>query len=295
MAPLFTGLRLGFGRSAEVAVLKNVTIKLWAAGGGTDTADAAPGGSGGYVEVTSISLSAGTTLYVYVGQKGSNGANGGDYTTRFGGGGRAGNPLTGGCSGGGASYVYKDGVQGVGTLLTVSGGGGGNAYSGGGNGGGSTADAGVGYVGTGGGGGGTQVSGGAGGGGNNGGGSGSSGSFLQGGNGGTHNPPAGSGGGGGGGYYGGGGGGGNGGGHSGAGGGGGSSYVNISFLTSIQNLKNASRGVANNTSDPDYSPTINFGGSIAGPGEGGDGRVVVIVDGAKTTFNYTGSAETITI
>ena len=295
MAPLFTGLRLSFGRSAEVGVLKNVTIKLWGAGGGTDTTDAAPGGSGGYVEVTSISLSAGTTLYVYVGQKGSNGANGGDYSIRFGGGGRAGNPLTGAASGGGASYVYKDGVQGVGTLLTVSGGGGGNAYTGGGNGGGSTADAGDGYEGAGGGGGGTQVSGGAGGAGNNGGGSGSSGSFLQGGNGGTYNPPAGSGGGGGGGYYGGGGGGGNGNGHSGAGGGGGSSYVNTSFLTSIQNLKNASRGVANYTADPDYSPTINFGGSISGPGEGGNGKVVIIIDGTKTTFNYTGSAETITI
>jgi len=275
--------------------VKNVTIKLWGAGGGADNGDAEPGGSGGYVEVSSTLLSAGTTLYVYVGQKGSNAANGGDYTTRFGGGGRAGNPSFGGASGGGASYVYKDNVQGVGTLLSVSGGGGGNAYSGGGNGGGSTADAGLTYQTAGGGGGGTQSAGGAGGAGGNGGGAGNPGSFLQGGNGGTVNPPAGCGGGGGGGYYGGGGGGGNGSGHSGGGAGGGSSYVNTSFLTSIQNLKNASRGVANNTSDPDYSPSINFGGSHTGPGEGGHGRVVIIINGAKTTFDYTGSVQSITI
>jgi len=257
-----------------------VILKLWGgAGQGVGThqcnSTAAYGGGGGFIKVsTGSSISQGATLYIYVGSGGGNTAVGGG-----GGGGRA---------GGGASYIYLNGIQGVGTLLAVAGGGGGT----GGAGGGTTAQ---GWAGnttdpTGGG----QSAGGVGGtGGFGGAGPGGTGSFLQGGNGSNC-----SGSGGGGGYYGGGGGAGDCGACPGSGGGGGSSYFNTAYFPTADANETGtlrpyaglgSHAAANTAtspggiSDPDYVAGI--GAGVAG-GIGGNGYVVVYVGATKYTYSY---------
>jgi alpha-tubulin suppressor-like RCC1 family protein len=180
----------------------------------------AQGGSGGGVGglgarvQTTLSVTPGNTLYIYVG--GAGGSYGG-----YNGGGNGG-VGGGGPRGGGASDIRTT-SGGLGTRIVVAGGGGGSGqYSGGGAGGnggypnGGDGAIGVGFSGVGCGG--TQTAGGAGGAGISGQGvDGTAGSSGQGGNGGTN-----TGGGGGGGYY---GGGGSGGGMSASGGGGGSSWT----------------------------------------------------------------------
>lgn len=255
-----------------------VVIKLWGGAGqgyGTDQCSTSSryGGGGGFLKVsTGSSISKGATLYIYVGSGGGNTAVGG------GGGGTG--------SGGGASYVYLNGIQGVGTLLAVAGGGGAI----GGAGGGSTAQ---GWTGpTSGPGGGTQSAGGAGGtGGFGGAGPGSAGGFLQGG--------AGSGCkgfGGGGGYYGGGGGAGDCGACVGGGGGGGSSYFNTTYFpTADANETGTLRSLgstldpatAGGITDPDYVAGI--GAGVLGGGAAGNGYVVIYVGGTKYTYAYRSS------
>ncbi|MDI6787839.1 MAG: fibronectin type III domain-containing protein, partial [Planctomycetota bacterium] len=171
------------------------------------------GGNGARVQTT-LSVTPGETLYIYIGGRSVN------YIGGYNGGGSTGGGLGGG-GGGGASDIRQQGT--TPTRIVIAGGGGGYGFGGavGGAGGqnGTAGDNGTGGVG--GGGGGTQSAGGSGG---NGGGSGSSGadgSLHIGGTGGHGS--AGAGGGGGGGYYGGGGGGGTSSGTNG-GGGGGSSY-----------------------------------------------------------------------
>jgi len=180
-----------------------------------------PGGPGGHVETT-LSVSEGETLYIYVGGAGSTGTGG------FNGGGNGGSGGYGAGGGGGGASDIRQGGNGLDDRIVVAGGGGGGkgyyretldgAYSGG-IGDYPNGSDGCSYYTEGqGGSGGTQTTGGAGGGAASAS-PGSPGSFGYGGAGGDYHAYADGGGGGGGGYYGGGGGGGDSG-----GGGGGSSY-----------------------------------------------------------------------
>jgi len=310
MAPIFTGSKFGFGRSATAAAasptFQTLTFYMWGAGGGgrTDNGVNSPAvtnaaGAGGYVETTTNLISPSDTLYVYVGSPGlSNSPDSGPLTPHvFGGATTTYGAYSGG--GGGAAYVYLNGAQGVGTLLAVSGAGGGVSYTGGGEGGGSTGGSGGDYDGAIGGSGGSQSAGGAGGGGDPGGTSGSSGSFLQGGAGGPGPSTPGAGGGGG--YYGGGGGGGAGT-NSGGGGGGGSSYVNPSYMTTITNTQGARQPVTNPSPyiDPNWhsrgAPYPNAAESRTYDGTsyyGGRARIVVSNGTWYRTFNFQGAVESI--
>jgi hypothetical protein len=313
-APFFTGIArgaggFGFGGARAGAsgpsVPGIITFYMWGAGGGgrTDGGSADPsvgGGAGGYVEATSTSISSSDTLYVYVGSPGmSNSPESSSLTPHVFGGGSSNYGLYSG-SGGGAAYVYLNGSQGVGTLLSVAGAGGGISYTGAGNGGGPTGGTGGAYEGATGGGGGTQVAGGAGGSPDYGGSNGTSGSFLQGGNGAPGNSTPG--GGGGGGYYGGGGGGGANS-NSGGDGGGGSSYINPTYMTTVTNTQGNYKNVTNPSPyvDPNwhsygaYKPvsadTRNIPGS---PSKyGGRARVVVSNGVWYRTFNFQGAVESI--
>jgi len=313
--PVFTGIArgvggFGFGKSAAVASTAPsgpgiITFYMWGAGGGgrTDGGYATPtvgGGAGGYVEATTTSLSPSDTLYVYVGSPGlSNSSESSPLTPHVFGGGSTNYGLYAG-SGAGAAYIYLNGVQGVGTLLAVSGGGGGNSYSGGGNGGGSTGGSGGNYDGATGGGGGTQSAGGAGGSPDYGGSNGTPGSFLQGGNGAPG--PSTPGGGGGGGYYGGGGGGGAGS-NSGGDGGGGSSYINPAYMTTVTNTQGNYRNVTNPSPyvDPNWhsygagtSVSADTRRSTTGQSSyGGRARIVASNGVWYRTFNFQGAVESI--
>ncbi len=208
------------------AGITSVTLEVWGAEGGV-SGSPSNGGLGGYA-IGTLAVSAGSTLYLYVGGQGQSGG-ASDQTNAGGwnGGGNGGydnsDQVQNGGGGGGASDVRYSG-QVLGNRVIVAGGGGGSANSaGGGNGGGTSGSAGT-TNSTGiGGGGGTQSAGGtvyttswgA-----------SAGSLGQGGNGSTNQNAWGSSGGGGG-YYGGGGGTGtaiHSSGYAGAGGGG-SSYI----------------------------------------------------------------------
>jgi hypothetical protein len=240
----FTGAEQQFTVPAGVT---SVTIEVFGAEGGLGFASNLNGQGGR--SVATIAVTAGETLFVYVGGRGGdvNNANPGvPGAGGFNGGGGGGASLFAGGGGGGASDV-RQGSNGLANRVVVAGGGGGggsptNANPGGfgGDGGGTTGangtDGSPSPAGTGGGGG-TQSSGGVGGtggGGNPGGTNGSSGSGGTGGGGGF--PVTAGGGGGGGGYFGGGGGGsgftatGN---EGGSGGGGGGSSFAIPTATGV--------------------------------------------------------------
>ena len=297
MAPLFTGLRLSFGRSAEVAsppILtvikpdtttttidltiedfnfstagpytitvnggpKAVLLKSWGSGGKEGYDGPGAGGGGGYAEGI-ISLQEGISYQVIIGSGGGTAPTyaPGNAPIPYGGGG--GSQVAYDSPGGGFSGLFITSISHANSVL-ISGGGGGTYPGANGS-----------YVG--GGGGGTTgqnastpynftISGGGtqGAGGTAGsapGGTGSAGGVLVGGAG---HPVAG--GGGGGGYYGGGGGGGSAGqGQQGAGGGG-SGYTNPSYILSPE-LIQASGSTAANGSDPDRGTAGNGGNNSTG-------------------------------
>ena len=282
------GSARGFGRGVGGGGMM-VEIKLWGAGGGAsqDCSGNYPGrgAGGGYVYVECDgTISSGDTLYILVGQNGS--ANSGSNT--YGGGARHGGG--GGGSGGGGTFVsLNSGSMNTGNIIAAAGGGSGGSTGGNqgnsGSGGGLTGAGGSGGS-TGGGqsSGGTAGTGGFGGGGS----AGSPGSFMQGGYGMSCK-----GSGGGGGWYGGGGGNGDCGACSSGAGGGGSSYVGHPYVTNV--LYNAQAWGYNMSpegqADPDWA---NNAGHNTGSG-GSAGRAVIIVDGTKHIYNYTGNLQTLTL
>jgi hypothetical protein len=202
----YTGGEQTFVVPAEVA---QVTVEAWGAGGGWANS---LGGRGGYLKTT-LSVTPGETLYVYVGGAGGS-YTGGLVSGGFNGGGAGGFGDEPGAGGGGASDLRQGGKELANRVVVAGGGGGGGIFSAGGAGGGTTGVKGVDGTDCTGGGGGTQSDGGGGGTGIH---PGSAGDLAIGGAGSIF------GGGGGGGYYGG-GGAGSGIPFSGGGGGGGSSY-----------------------------------------------------------------------
>jgi len=335
MAPLFTGLKLGgFGKNPDVAAAvaaNTITIKVWGAGGGRGDNGphnsvnrfGAPGGAFTISQTpySSIGLSPGNTLYIYVGQGGRSQDSGGAGGGNGGHPGRGGNgspPDAGG--GGGMTSIYLNGGFGSGTLYAIAAGGGGASAGfmwaaggypfgiGGGPVTGPQIPGWTTYVGPAGvGGGGTQSAGGAvpGGSGYGGAPGGNTGSQFTGGDGGDS-------GGGGAGYYGGASGMGDYGTVSGSGGGGGSNYHNPAYippafithaniLTDPQwapyapNFTEHPTGPALNSTDPQYSPGKGNGGPPAAPGDGGPGYVVITTSAGTSTFSYTGSVQTFVI
>ena len=231
---------------------KSITIEGYGAAGGTGGNSGGAGGKGGYLQAT-ISVTAGETLTIRIGQKGHNGAMSTAATsTVFGNGGRGGGGamIDGyqGGAGGGTTYVKKSSTN----LFVVGAGGGGNGVSGAGgsavagaDGGGTTGGTGsAGEIGTSGGAGGTQAAGGARGSGRDAA-DGVAGVSFEGGNGGSTNYYlyGGGGGGGGGGYFGG-GGAGAGLAGSGASGGGGSSFT-IASATDVTNTQGHASATGN--------------------------------------------------
>jgi len=262
----------------------SATIKLWGAGGGSDSTGSGQYGAGGGFAEGTVSLTPSSTMYLVVGQGGALGTYGGS-----------------GGSGGGYSGLFSSSVSHANAIIIAGGGGGAGDNNRGGVGGGLTGTQGDDdspqY--NNGGRGGTQSAGGDAG--NVGYSSASgvlptAGSALQGGDGGgdngagrTYTPasyggggrggyePGGSqgGGGGGGGYYGGGGGdgnayGANGGG--GAGGGGGSSYLHPSLITNGSTISGSTTS-SGGASDPYYSSNIGDAGTDRA---GGNGKIVII-------------------
>lgn len=118
------------------AGVTSLTLKMWGAGGGGGgggTTSGAAGGGGGFVEST-ISVTPGETLTVYVG----GGGNGGNFSA-------SGSDAGGGGGGGGFSSIYRGGTP---LAIAAGGGGGGGARAGvtggtGGAGGGTTGESGV--------------------------------------------------------------------------------------------------------------------------------------------------------
>jgi len=209
----YTGAQQSFTIPSGIST---ITIKIWGAQGGSDPYNRGNGGHGGY-STGSLSVSPGATLYIFVGQEGSNASshNSSGLAGGWNGGGRGGS--SSGAPGGGASDVRSGGNALSNRVIVAGGGGGFDAWNNdGGAGGGTTGMAGEGSstVPTGG----TQVAGGT---------RGTYSSYVAEdgtlGNGGGNAPYSGGtytyGGGGGGGYYGG------GGGHPWCGGAGGSGYI----------------------------------------------------------------------
>lgn len=274
-----------------------ISIKLWGAGGGASQGcngyDGNSNGAGGgfvYAQFGNNQLVTGDVLRIMVGQGGS--ANGGSRT--YGGGAPKGGD--GGASGGGGSYIGLNtpSVSHANMILAAGGGGGGSTGTGetptstsygGGAGGGTTGNPGSG-------GGGSQVAGGAQGtGGFGGGGSPGQDGYAM--NGGYGMSCKGSGGGGG--YYGGGGGHGDCGACSAGAAGGGSSYVSHPKVATVYNNDRAWGSEQNPVAklDPDWIS----GGSVYGVGDfnGNPGYCIIIVNGTKYSFGYTGSDQTFTI
>eukprot|EP01124_Arcella_intermedia_P024812 TRINITY_DN4271_c0_g1_i2.p1 TRINITY_DN4271_c0_g1~~TRINITY_DN4271_c0_g1_i2.p1 ORF type:complete len:361 (+),score=109.49 TRINITY_DN4271_c0_g1_i2:92-1084(+) len=279
-----------------------IYAKLWgAAGASGDNSAVLSGGSGGFTKCEFM-LQKGERLSILVGQGGEYGHRVGT-TPRFGGGGSGGaNSDYNGNSGGGCSFICDgEGIPSEGEamrrMLAVAGGGGGAASTYGnpnspGSGGGECGGDAVGKE-TECGRGGKSTSGGIAGC------SGQNGSFLQGGSGYGKESNVGSGGGGGG-FYGGGGGGG----RSGAGGGG-SGFINKAHPGFVQGetISGPKAGPTEKlppeNSDPDYQD--GFGKAHLaqmGTGKGrngGDGRVVIYVDGKRTVFAFTGNLQTLVL
>lgn len=290
---------------------KTVEIKVWGAGGGYgdyQSTNGENGGPGGYATAT-FSINPGTTLSIFVGQGGGNNTDGGNANGGVGGTNGAG-PSEGG-RGGGFTGVFVGShtwanleaasISSSNALIVAGSGGGASYYSdgeGGGYGGGTTGSNGMNRVSSGGytgGSGGTATAGGA----NSGDGA-TSGSLYKGGAGGgsSSNAP---GGGGGAGWYGGGGSG-----NYGGGGGGSGMIASITSGTSLPTGVNSVTGnsfstqtgtavTAPNNSDSDYVSGRGTGG-ISNPNtNGGDGYIVIYVNGSKTTYSYTGDVQTLTV
>ena len=277
------GLGGGGSRGSSGAGV-TVEVKLWGAAGGCSQDcggnPAGRGGSGGFthLESTEGQFQSGQTFHVLVGERGywNNTSN------RYGGGAGAGG--NGGGSGGGGTYIGLNGSPSQNTMIAAAGGGsGGSGGRGGGGDSGQTCGANSGQ-------GGTQNSGGAGGTGGFGGGGSSSqgGSFMQGGRGMSCK-----GSGGGGGYYGGGGGQGDCGACAAGCAGAGSGYRDtVKFNVTHHWGQSSSNNQPPGTSDPDYA---NSAGYASYQGNGNHGRCVIIIDGVKHTFGYTGSVQTVAI
>lgn len=277
------------GASGE---LVEVDFKLWGAAGGTDDTGTGAvgelGGHGGYVE-GGFWLPAGTKLVLQVGQGGINGSGHSNDTAYPNGG------LSNGAAyaqgGGGRSAIFMDSVLHA-NAIAVAGGGGGSGYhlygyggSGGANSGnGEDSGTSFGYVA----GGGTQSAGGVGQG------TGETGAALEGGDCGVSSGSN-AGPGGGDGYYGGGGGvdvgsfryG---------GAGGGSNFIRdfIKSTTSTGTSSNSSTS-APNSGDPDYVAGVAQAVLGSSPTRGGNGLIVLTVDGVKTVYSYTGADVEITL
>ena len=264
--------------------VNSLTVKAWGAGGG-GYGTGAYGGGGGFV-TTTISVTAGETLAIIVGEGGKSGGNNCGLVGRTYGGGGAGGGLSGyagysgyqyrNASGGGRSALRRGSTE-----LATAGGGGGGGYQAGGGAGGTVGTAGVGYSATGAQGA-TQSAGGAGGASNSYGPAGSSGLAFQGGDASTgitaSDLTGDCAGGGGGGFYGG------GGGTSWGGGGGGSSYWTGSGSSIAASTYNPG-----NTSDTDYAAGIGAGGTSAVGLAAANGRVVLSwSSGGSQTINATG-------
>ena len=281
MTPLFTGLKLGFGRSAagpsgieytyfpssnpaniisspsnvglEISAVGQYTLNVNASGsvpfimwgsGGTQGGDpVGTSGAGGCVE-GNFALSSGNNYIIIVGSTGTL-----KTASPFGGGGNGGGPLAPGGAGGGYTGLFVSSISQANARLIAGGGGGshgvdsGSFGATGGGGGGSSGSGGTPT----GGGGGSQASGGSAGTGP--GQNGTAGSALQGGTGGTRSTNQGSGGGGGGGYFGGGGGAAGGfNGQSGSPGGGGSGYLHPTIESGTLYQASPSTVAGNSTS-----------------------------------------------
>ena len=265
-----------------------VRILAWgAAGAGSQSCDGSFngfGGAGAHIDVTAFNtLSVGDELSIYVGGGGIKNST----ITTFGGGGAAGG--AGGGSAGGSSYVSLNGPAALETVIAVAAGGaGGNAGALSGSAGSSGGLEGLGGASAGPG---TQIAGGAAGTGGFGGGgtAATPGSFLQGG---TGMGCKGSGGASG--YFGGGGGNGDCGACASGAAGGGSSYVSPTIWQSVDfNARSSGSALPLAASNnPDYLTGI---GVCPLSGDGGNGLVVVYVDGVKNTFGYTGAVQTLTL
>lgn len=306
------------GQSVWPVSLPTVQIKVWGAGGGYGnfgTTSGENGGPGGYAEAT-FKVISGTTLTIFVGQGGGNSNIGGALN-----GGR-GSPYGGTDAGKGGgftgvfvgSYAWAN-LNSIASTnaLIIAGSGGGGCYfqggAGGGYGGGTTGGNGMNRVsdGTGSAGGngsgGTATGGGTAGTGNEG--SGTAGSLYTGGaadlttNGGP-------GGGGGAGWYGGGGAGGTDSSNAGGGGGGSGMIASVTSGTSLPSgisLLNTSQFItqtgtattAPNNSDVDYVAGKGTGGTSNPNTNGGEGYIVVYINGVKTTYSYTGNVATVTV
>jgi hypothetical protein len=277
---------------------QQIVAKLWGAAGGAMRCcyqthcvqHSSP--AGGYVRAALGNIPVGTVLFIYVGQ----GGRADSAAPTFGGGGPAGSG--GGGSGGGASFVsimQDPDEANRDKVLIVAGGGGGGVTSaviaGPGSGGGwigiGAPNGGSGGIGAGGG---TQVVGGSAGTGGYGGGgtAGTGGGFLRGGAGMSCK-----GSGGGGGFYGGGGGHGDCGDCSGGIGGGGSSHFNPAYCSTILSDGQAYGSALHPdaTSDPDWIGNAGMPKAI----DGNNGLVVLIVDGRRYVFEYTGGVQTFVV
>lgn len=304
---------------------KTVQIKVWGSGGGMGSypsssgTEGENGGPGGYATAT-FSIAAGTVLSIFVGQGGGIYNNGGSP-----------NGGIGGTGGGGGSYGGKGGgFTGVfvgshtwanleaasissSNALIIAGSGGAGCYyeggAGGGYGGGTTGGTGFNRISSGtgadggNGSGGTATAGGAAGVGSAS--AGNAGSLYKGGNtpsGGGGGP----GGGGGAGWYGGGSAGTTGSSDAGGGGGGSGMIASITSGTSLPTGVSSVTGdsfttqtgtgtTAPNNSDGDYVSGRGTGGVSVTSTAGGNGLIVIYVDGVKTSYSYTGDVQTLTV
>jgi hypothetical protein len=301
---------------------KTVEIKIWGAGGAGgdyDITSGELGGPGGFATAT-FTVAAGTTLSIVVGAGGlADGAGTPDGVgVPNGGGGKKTDVGTNWSGGGGGlcavfvgSVDYSDvtsadaGLASKSLIIAGSGGGGGYYVTSDGGGYGGGTDGGAGMNRTGGssggsGGGGSATAGGAAGSGGSGG---TAGSFLQGATNSLENGASGTqGGGGGAGWYGGGSGSTQ---NSGGGGGGGSGMIaSITSGTSLPTGVSAVTGnsfttqtgtatTAPNTGDSDYVSGRGAGG--ASNGNGGDGLIIIYVNGTKYSYNASASVQTLTV
>lgn len=244
------------------AGITSITVDAMGGAGGLGTSGQAIG-KGGRVQTT-VTVTPGETLYIYVGGVGGN-----TGTAGYNGGGTGRNESYDGGGGGGATDIRQGGTA-LGNRIIVAGGGGGSFISGtGGHGGGTTGVAGGGWgAANRGGQGGTPSAGGAGGvsccgTGGLAGGAGTAGTSGTGGNGGNAPYDDYGGGGGGGGYYGGGGGAGTGYTGGGGGGGGGSSYSSGSNTTHTQGYQTGNGSLTITYGSAPTTPTLDLPSSSA--------------------------------
>lgn len=317
-----TGAASAASNSVTPSAGKTVQIKIWGAGGAGgnySTSNGEYGGPGGYATAT-FTVAASTTLSIVVGAGGLQGGDGNPDGVGVPNGGGSRLTDSGYWSGGGGglcavfvgSVSYSDvtsssaGLASQALIMAGSGGGGGYYVNsnGGGYGGGTSGGAGMNRIGgsSGGNGGGGATTGGVAGDGSGG----QAGSFLKGGTNTVANSDSGiTSGGGGAGWYGGGSGGNS---NYGGGGGGGSGMVaSVTSGTSLPSGVSAVTGnsyttqtgtglTAPNNSDSDYVSGRGVGGtSGTTSGNGGNGLIVIYVDGTKYSYNASASVQTLTV